>query len=141
MYFAADLLTKYAAKLQKYTPLPSLKDIAYIPTAQGMAYMCAVIDSCGKMALNYRIGNDMTVSLVTNTIQDALKNEKVTDGLALHSDLGSQYISNAYYNLSIRFQYSSKPAAAQAYFHKDFPMLWIHHGIVKYLAKYIQCFR
>jgi len=80
-------------------------DITYIPTAQGMAYMCAVIDLCGKMVLNYRIGNDMTVSLVTDTIQDALKNEKATDGLALHSDQGSQYTSSAYYNLSKEYHF------------------------------------
>ena len=43
-------------------------DITYIPTAQGMAYMCAVIDLCGKMILSYRLGTDMTTSLVLDTI-------------------------------------------------------------------------
>ena len=46
-------------------------DITYIPTARGMAYMCAVLDLCGKMVLAYRIGGDMTSSLVTDTIRDA----------------------------------------------------------------------
>ncbi len=44
---------------------------------------------CGKMVLSYRIGNDMTASLVIDTIRDAIQKEKVTDGLALHSDQGS----------------------------------------------------
>lgn len=74
-------------------------DITYIPTAKGMVYMCAVIDLCGKMVLAYRIGNDMTASLVTDTIRDALQKEKVADGLALHSDQGSQYSSQAYFDL------------------------------------------
>ena len=74
-------------------------DITYIPTAKGMVYMCAVMDLCGKMVLAYRIGTEMTTSLVTHTIRDAKQKEMVTDGLALHSDQGSQYTSQAYFDL------------------------------------------
>lgn len=74
-------------------------DITYIPTSQGMVYMCAVVDLCGKMVLSYRIGNDMTTTLVTDTIREARQKEMVTDGLALHSDQGSQYTSQAYFDL------------------------------------------
>ena len=74
-------------------------DITYIHTAKGMVYMCAVMDLCGKMVLAYRIGTDMTTSLVTDTIRDAKQKEMVTDGLALHSDQGSQYTSQAYFDL------------------------------------------
>ena len=74
-------------------------DITYIHTAKGMVYMCAVMDLCGKMVLAYRIGTDMTTSLVTDTIRDATQKEMVTDGLALHSDQGSQYTSQAYFDL------------------------------------------
>ena len=84
-------------------PLPDhfwVTDITYISTAKGMLYLCAVVDLCGKMVLSYRIGNDMTASLVTDTIRDALQTEKVADGLALHSDQGSQYTSQAYFDLS-----------------------------------------
>ena len=80
-------------------------DITYIPTAHGMAYMCAVIDLCGKMVLSYRIGIDMTSTLVIDTITDALKKEKVTDGLVLHSDQGAQYTSGAYYTLSQEYHF------------------------------------
>ena len=75
-------------------------DITYIPTARGMVYMCAVVDLCGKMVLSYRIGNDMTTTLVTDTIREARQKEMVTDGLALHSDQGSQYTSQAYFDLT-----------------------------------------
>ena len=51
--------------------------------------MCAVLDLCGKMVLAYRIAGDMTSSLVTDTIRDACKKEKVADGLTFHSDQGS----------------------------------------------------
>ena len=75
-------------------PLPNrfwVTDITYIPTTKGMLYLFAVVELCGKMVLTYRIGNDMTASLVTDTIRDALQKQKVTDGLALHSGHGFQY--------------------------------------------------
>jgi len=75
-------------------------DITYIPTAHGMVYMCAVVDLCGKMVLSYRISSDMTATLVTDAIRDAKQKEMVTDGLALHSDQGSQYTSQAYFDLT-----------------------------------------
>lgn len=75
-------------------------DITYIPTDKGCVYMCAVVDLCGKMVLAYRTGNDMTSSLVTDTIRDARQKEKVADGLSLHSDQGSQYTSQAYFDLT-----------------------------------------
>ena len=61
-------------------------DITYIPIPGSMLYMCAVLDLCGKAVLAWKIGADMSSSLVTDTIREALKREKVTGGLALHSD-------------------------------------------------------
>ena len=66
--------------------------------------MCAVLDLCGKMVLAYRIGGDMPSSLVTDTIRDACKKEKVADGLTLHSDQGSQYTSQAYFDLNQEYR-------------------------------------
>jgi transposase InsO family protein len=81
-------------------------DITYIPTPQGMHYMCAVVDLCGKVVLAWRLGSDMTASLVTDTIRDALQQEKVTDGLALHSDQGFQYTSHEYFKLTQSYNIS-----------------------------------
>ena len=47
----------------------------------------------------YRIGINTVASIITQTIR-ALIAEKVTGGLALHNDQGSQYTSTAYFNLS-----------------------------------------
>ena len=69
-----------------------------------MLYLCAVIDLCGRYVLGYRIGHDMTASLVTDTLRDVLQQEKVTGGLALHSDQGSQYTSQAYFDLTQAYQ-------------------------------------
>ena len=81
-------------------------DITYIPTPQGMRYMCAVVDLCGKVVLAWHLGSDMSASLVTDTIRDALQREKVTDGLALHSDQRSQYTSHAYFDLSQEYHFA-----------------------------------
>ena len=42
----------------------------------------------------------MTTTLVTDTVRDAVVKEKVTDGLSLHSDQGSQYTSKEYFDLT-----------------------------------------
>lgn len=61
-----------------------------------MLYTCAVLNLCGKVVLAWKIGSDMAFSFVTDTIREALKQEKVTGELALHSDQGPQDTSNAY---------------------------------------------
>ena len=81
-------------------------DITYIPIPGKMLYMCAVLDLCGHTVLAWRIGDDMATSLVTDTIREALIQEKVAGGLALHSDQGSQYTSRAYFDLSQEYHFS-----------------------------------
>ena len=80
-------------------------DITYIPIPGDMLYMCAVLDLCGRKVLAYRIAGNMAASLVTDTVRDALQQEKVTDGLALHSDQGSQYTSQMYNALSKEYHF------------------------------------
>ena len=85
---------------QRHKNLFGATDITYILTSQGMCYLCAIIDQCGKMVLGYRIAAEMTASLVTDTVRDALQKEKVADGLVLHSDQGAQYAAQTYYDLN-----------------------------------------
>ena len=92
--------------LQKQPNKFWVTDITYIPIPGRMLYMCAVLDLCGRTVLAWRIGDDMTSSLVTDTVRDALIQEKVTNGLALHSDQGSQYTSKAYFDLSQEYHFS-----------------------------------
>ncbi|MCI1954910.1 MAG: DDE-type integrase/transposase/recombinase [Oscillospiraceae bacterium] len=98
----------YKELLSSRCPITSglrMLPISLLPTAKGMLYLCAAVDLCGKMALSYRIGNDMTASLVTDTIRDALQKEKVAGGLALHSDQGSQYTLQAYFGLGQEYHF------------------------------------
>ena len=46
-------------------------DITYIPIPGSMLYMCAVLDLCRKVVLNWKIGSEMSSSLVTDTIHHA----------------------------------------------------------------------
>ena len=82
-----------------------LRIMTYIPIPNGMLYMCAVVDLCGRKVLAYRIAGNMAASLVADTIRDAIKQEKVTDGLVLHSDQGSQYTSQMYNDLSKEYHF------------------------------------
>lgn len=81
-------------------------DITYIPIPGSMLYLCAVLDLCGKVVLAWKIGSDMSSSLVTDTIREALKQEKATGGLTLHSDQGAQYTSQAYFDLTQEYHVS-----------------------------------
>ena len=110
--------TRYQQAIHKYPNLLNrcfdqmhpnqfwVTDITYIPLPGRMVYMCAVLDLCGKAVLAWKIGTDMSSSLVTDTIREALKQEKVTGGLALHSDQGSQYTSQAYFDLTQEYHVS-----------------------------------
>jgi transposase InsO family protein len=75
-------------------------DITYIPITKGFVYLCAVMDLCGRKVLSWRVGNDMTTTLVTDTVREAVTKEMVTDGLAIHSDQGAQYTSKEYFDLT-----------------------------------------
>ena len=92
--------------LQKQPNKFWVTDITYIPIPSRMLYMCAVLDLCGRTVLAWRIGDDMASSLVTDTVRDALIQEKATNGLTLHSDQGSQYTSKAYFDLSQEYHFS-----------------------------------
>ena len=92
--------------LQKQPNKFWVTDITYIPIPGRMRYMCAVLDLCGRTVLAWRFGDDMTSSLVTDTVRDALIQEKVTNGPALHSDQGAQYTSKAYFDLSQEYHFS-----------------------------------
>ena len=104
---------KYVSKhLQKYSNLlnreftaerPNQKwvtDISYIPTAQGNCYLSIIRDLYDNSIVSYQMSKDMTVKLVLDTVKKAMKKEKVTAELQLHSDQGAQYISHEYFTLT-----------------------------------------
>ena len=75
-------------------------DITYILTQQGWAYLSTIKDLFDSFIVAHQLGQQNSVCLVTNTLKQAKRKEKVTDGLLLHSDQGTQYTSQAYFVLT-----------------------------------------
>lgn len=76
-------------------------DITYIHTRQGMLYLSIMRDLYDNSIIAYKTGTTQTVNLVLDTIRLAMQKEKkVAEELQLHSDQGSQYTSQAYFDLT-----------------------------------------
>ena len=77
-------------------------DISYIHTKQGVLYLSIIRDLYDNSIVAYKTGTEQTVNLVLDTIRLAMRREKkkVAAELQLHSDQGSQYTSQAYFELT-----------------------------------------
>ena len=76
-------------------------DISYIHTGQGVLYLSVIRDLFDNSIVAYKTGTTQTVNLVLDTIRLAMQKEKkVAAELQLHSDQGSQYTSQAYFDLT-----------------------------------------
>jgi transposase InsO family protein len=82
-------------------------DITYIWTKQGWCFLSVIKDLSDGFLISHVFQRNNTLELVLKTVRLALEKEKVTDGLVLHSDQGSQYTSAAYelltkeYNITV----------------------------------------
>jgi len=74
-------------------------DVTYIHTVQGWAYLSTIKDLYDGFIVAYVFDQTNSIALVTQTLKRAKQKEKVTDGLILHSDQGTQYTSQAYHVL------------------------------------------
>jgi transposase InsO family protein len=81
-------------------------DISYIHTAQGVLYLSIIRDLYDNSIVAYRTGTKQTVNLVLDTIRLAMRKEKVTAELQLHSDQGFQYTSEGYFKLTQAYHIS-----------------------------------
>ena len=76
-------------------------DISYIHTGQGILYLSVIRDLFDSSIVAYKTGTTQSVNLVLDTIRLAMQKEKkVAAELRLHSDQGSQYTSQAYFDLT-----------------------------------------
>lgn len=74
-------------------------DITYIRTQQGWGYLSAIKDLYDGYIVSHIFQKNNSLELVLKTVKKAMDNEKVTDGLILHSDQGNQYTSHGYNRL------------------------------------------
>jgi len=64
-------------------------DITYIPTWEGFLYLATVIDLCTKECVGYAIADHMRTELVTDALDMAARNHRLTTGAVFHTDRGS----------------------------------------------------
>ena len=100
-----EYLHRYPNLLNRdfHTERPNQKwvtDISYIHTKQGVLYLSIIRDLFDNSIVAYKTGTEQNVNLVLNTIKAAIKKEKVTAELQLHSDQGFQYTSLGYFKLT-----------------------------------------
>jgi transposase len=69
-------------------------DITYIHVQkEGWTYLASVMDLCSRKIIGYAYGVHMTAELAVQAVKNACLNVRETQGIILHSDLGSQYTS------------------------------------------------
>jgi len=72
-------------------------DITYIHVLkEGWTYLASVMDLCSRKIIGYAYGKSMTAGLAVEAVKNACLNVRDTRGIILHSDLGSQYTSQAF---------------------------------------------
>lgn len=72
-------------------------DITYIHTIKdGWTYLASVMDLYSKKIIGYSYGTSMTAELAVKAVDNACINVKKTEGIILHSDLGTQYTSEKF---------------------------------------------
>ena len=78
-------------------------DISYIRTGQEFLYLSVIRDLYDNSIVAYKTGTYQNINLVLGTIKEAMRKEKVTEELQLHSDQGFQYTSHAYFKLTTSY--------------------------------------
>jgi len=88
-------------------------DITYIYTHEGFAYLTSVMDLFSRKIIAWVLSPSMEARYVVQAINLAKDRRKTDEPLILHSDRGSQYVSQAYRDATVKFQLS--------YSHKGYP--------------------
>lgn len=72
-------------------------DITYIHVLkEGWTYLASVMDLYDRKIIGYAYGKHMTAELALEAVKNACLNVADTNGIILHSDLGSQYTSDLF---------------------------------------------
>lgn len=71
-------------------------DITYIWTVDGFVYLTSVMDLYSRKIIAWTLSETLEVSSVIDTINKAKSRRDTEQPLIIHSDRGSQYVSEAY---------------------------------------------
>lgn len=88
-------------------------DITYIWTQDGFVYLNCVMDLYARKIIAWTLADTMEVSTVIETINKAKACRNTDLPLIIHSDRGSQYVSNAWREATEKMQ--------QSYSHSGYP--------------------
>ena len=85
-------------------------DITYIWTTDGFVYLTSIMDLFSRKIIAWTLSQTLEVSCVINTINKAKARRNTELPLIIHSDRGSQYVSQAYREATAKMQcsYSKK---------------------------------
>lgn len=74
-------------------------DITYIHTLKdGWCYLASILDLHSKKIVGYSFSRSMTVELVLQALHNAVSAQNPETNLIIHTDLGTQYTSEAFEN-------------------------------------------
>lgn len=79
-------------------------DITYIETAEGWLYLAAILDLYSRRVVGWAMRDRLDSRLVESAWRMAVINRHPPSDLLHHSDRGSQYTSEAYWNLLLAAQ-------------------------------------
>ncbi|MCR4753045.1 MAG: IS3 family transposase [Candidatus Saccharibacteria bacterium] len=89
-------------------------------------YICVYLDLYSRKVLAYNYGRNPSTNLATRTIKEAVRKERPSRGLILHTDNGGAYTSYsmsriaAHFGITQSFSHPGAPhdnAVAEAFFH------------------------
>ena len=82
-----------------------VSDITYLPLATGQwAYLGAWMDLYSRKIIGWKVDDNMRDTLIYEPLICAISNRKPPKGLVIHSDRGSQYLSNKLKKVVEKFQ-------------------------------------
>lgn len=88
-------------------------DITYIWTLDGFVYLTSIMDLFSRKIIAWTLSNSMEVACVIDTINQAKRRRSTDLPLIIHSDRGSQYVSNAWREATENMQ--------RSYSHQGYP--------------------
>ena len=78
-------------------------DITYIPTRHGFLYLAVFIDIFSRKVIGWSMDTRIKDSLVMSAFYQAVGREHPDEGLVVHTDRGSQYTSQRFQSLLLRY--------------------------------------
>lgn len=76
-----------------------VSDITYVKTSVSWVYLTVFIDLFSRIVVGWSVSDTLSADAVLTALNRAIKNRKLSAGVIIHSDRGSQYASHAFREL------------------------------------------